>query len=231
LRECVDSGWYLTVLRIYFFYNPQALQNHASNPEMAAPFQNTILHHAAWPNAVPVYFPFLSFVLSMDTEHKLQLSTFENADHQNPLQYVAGRNSVLRAGEPERQQRFLKVQEMLLKHNYSLPENARIDRLPDGTFIISYDQSTPSQNITNSMETSGELYSSESEEDESLIPAAQINHSGNANEIFAVPQQDQIERDPIITPPPATASNYFSNLISYVWDSFSALLNWLRSFF
>jgi hypothetical protein len=167
----------------------------------------------------------------MDKKHKLQLSTFENADHQNPLQYVAGRNSVLRAGDPGRQQRFLKVQEMLLKHNHSLPENARIDRLPDGSFMISSDQSTPSQNITNSTETSGELSSSESEEDEPPIQPARINHSGDADEIFAVPQQNQIERDPILTPPPATASNYFSNLISCMWDSFSALLNWLRSFF
>lgn len=232
LRECVDSGWYLTVLRIYFFYKPEALKNHASNPDMAAPFQNTILHHAVWPNAVPVYFPFLSFVLSMDKKHNLQLSTFANIQHQNPLQYVAGRNSIFRTADPERQERFLKVKEMLLEHNPSLSEQSlppqcslppptdtrRIDRLPDGSFMISFDPSI-------------ELSSSESEENESLIPAAQINHSGDANEIFAVPQQNQIERDPIITPPPATASNYFSNLISYVWDSFSALLNWLRSFF
>jgi hypothetical protein len=256
MKECVDSGWYLTVLRIYFFYKPEALKNYASDLQMAEPFQSTILHCAVNPAKAPVSFSFVSFVLSMDKKHHLNLSTYKNCGGKNPFEQLEYASY---SAQPAKRKELDTVKEMLIQHNTSLSApsapplgavNPDLDgfefmerrplnvepnstspnhqnRMDGFTFTPSLtleqlEEFLSSNNTTNSMEIAG---------NEPYTPNTPFDEIGKPDELLAEVLQDQNERDPIITSPPATDSNCFSNLISYVYDSFSALLSWLRSFF
>lgn len=74
MRECVDNGWYLSALKIYFFYCPQALENRASDPMHHDGLQRTILHSAIAPHTMRAYScGFVGRLMNIHQEPKLGL--------------------------------------------------------------------------------------------------------------------------------------------------------------
>ncbi|MBA3722327.1 MAG: hypothetical protein H0W88_07990 [Parachlamydiaceae bacterium] len=87
IRDCVDCGWYLMALKIYFICKPQNLHNKASDPTYHEGFKRNILHNAISPNYSRTISPiFIEFVLIMNKKHSLGLLEQRSTRNGTPLQ-------------------------------------------------------------------------------------------------------------------------------------------------
>jgi hypothetical protein len=74
MQECVDKGWYLSALKIYFFYRPQALENRISDSTHDDGLQRIILHSAIDPDISLAYSPsFVDHLMHIHQEPQLGL--------------------------------------------------------------------------------------------------------------------------------------------------------------
>lgn len=78
VRYCVDSGCYLKVLRVFFFYKPAALFNYAGDPRRQEAQRSTILHNATLARPMCISTRFVQFILQMDQTYKLGLTNYRD---------------------------------------------------------------------------------------------------------------------------------------------------------
>jgi hypothetical protein len=110
IRECVDQGCYLKMLRVYFSYKPEALWNHATDPTREEGYKRTILHNASRPNSNRISLDFVSFIIHMDKAHNLGLALHCDAVQKTPY------SAIKEKYEAQPLKDFRKAQILLEKH-------------------------------------------------------------------------------------------------------------------
>ncbi|MBA3722328.1 MAG: hypothetical protein H0W88_07995 [Parachlamydiaceae bacterium] len=89
-RNCVDIGWYVMTLKIYYTYRPQNLYNHALDPDRHDGYKKNILHKAISPDWWRAISPiFVESILHINKKHSLGLLEHKNVHNGTPFQGFA----------------------------------------------------------------------------------------------------------------------------------------------
>jgi hypothetical protein len=128
LRQCVETGNYLFVLKIYFMARPTALRNHVGekNSEghgLENGYGRTILHSAVSPDSGRPSLSFVRFVIQMDARHNLGMHLMIDKHNGGQLPLEACRHSVESWKALEKRGPLQAVERMLIEAS---PEATKI---------------------------------------------------------------------------------------------------------